>query len=90
MEVSERHDGPIHLLLTDLVMPRMSGGELAQRLAASRPETKVLYTSGYVDDRSADSSLRLSSTAFLQKPYAPEKLARKVRDVLAGPRPPTA
>lgn len=89
LEISEGHKGPIHLLMTDVVIPHMSGRELAERLAASRPEARVLYTSGYTDDEVIRGALLQASASFLQKPYGPEALARKVRDVLAGPREPT-
>jgi len=80
----ERHLGPVHLLLTDVVMPGMSGCELADRLAQVHPETKVLYMSGHTDDTIARHGLLDSDVAFLQKPFAPSILARKVREVLAG------
>jgi PAS domain S-box-containing protein len=80
----ERHPGPVHLLLTDVIMPGMSGCELADRLAQTHPETKVLYMSGHADDTIARHGLFDSDVAFLQKPFAPSILARKVREVLAG------
>jgi PAS domain S-box-containing protein len=78
------HDGPIHLLVADVVMPGASGRELARRLAASRPETKVLYVSGYTDDAIVRHGLLDPGLAFLQKPFTPDTLARKVREVLDG------
>ena len=84
MEVSKRHQGPIHLLMTDAIMPGMGGRELAQKLHAERPETKVLYVSGYTDDTVLRNGLLEAGTAFLQKPFTRDSLGRKVRTVLAG------
>lgn len=76
------HSGPIHLLLTDVVMPRMSGGELAARLAPVHPEAKVLYMSGYTDNAIVHHGVLEPGIHFLQKPFGPETLARKIRKVL--------
>jgi CheY-like chemotaxis protein len=81
IELCERHDGPIHLLLTDVVMPGMSGHEVAQSFTARRPETKVLFMSGYTPDVALRHGV-LATSAYLQKPFSPAALARKVRDVL--------
>ena len=82
----EQRAEPIHLLLTDVVMPGMSGVELARRLAARRPEMKVLYMSGYTDGTIVSQGLLERGVAFLQKPLTSELLARKVRSVLDGDR----
>lgn len=80
--ICRRHEGPIHLLLTDVVMPQMTGPELAQRISLLRPEIKVLYVSGYTSDALAQHNMIAPGTAFLQKPFTPETLARQVRAVL--------
>src|SRR5436190_12842168 len=82
MRVLERHGGTIHLLLTDVVMPGFSGQELADRIAAHRPGMRVLYMSGYPGDAVVQHGSLPVGSAFLQKPFSPDGLARKVRDVL--------
>ena len=86
LEVSERHDGPIHLLITDAVMPGISGRQLADRLRRMRPFTKVLFMSGYTDNVAAYRGEVDAGTAFLQKPFDPESLAAKAREVLGPPQ----
>jgi two-component system cell cycle sensor histidine kinase/response regulator CckA len=81
----ERYEKPIDLLLTDVVMPEMSGRELADRLASQHAETKVLYMSGYTDDVIVHHGVLDEGMAFIQKPFAADVLARKVRDVLDDP-----
>jgi CheY-like chemotaxis protein len=84
LEISQRHDGPIQLMVTDVVMPQMSGRELAQRLATLRPDLKVLYMSGYTDDAIVRHGVLASGIAFLSKPFTPDALALKVRELLDG------
>ncbi len=79
-----KHMGPIHLLLTDVVMPQMSGPEVAERLTAVRPDLKVLYMSGYPDHPVFSQGGVKRETAFLQKPFTPNVLTSKVREVLDG------
>jgi PAS domain S-box-containing protein len=82
--ICERHPGGIDLLLTDVVMPQMSGPELAKRLASTRPEMKVLCMSGYTDDSIVRHGVLETGVAFVQKPITPALLTRKVREVLDG------
>jgi PAS domain S-box-containing protein len=79
---AEEHAGPIHLLLTDVVMPGMTGKALAERLGGLRPDLKVLYMSGYTDETIAHHGVLEPGVAFLQKPFSSFNLALKVRQVL--------
>ena len=83
LQKGKEFDGTIHLLLTDVVMPEMSGPELARQMAALRPEVKVIFTSGYSDDAIARQGVLNPAVAFIQKPYRPKALARKIQEVLA-------
>jgi two-component system, cell cycle sensor histidine kinase and response regulator CckA len=79
---SERHQGPIQLLLTDVIMPRMSGRELAERIAELRPDTRILFMSGYTDDAIVHHGVLSSEMSFVQKPILPGPLLAKIREVL--------
>ncbi|MFL6299528.1 MAG: ATP-binding protein, partial [Terriglobales bacterium] len=80
LEICKMHAGPIDLLVTDVVLPQISGRALAQQLSSARPEMKVLYISGYTDDKMLPHGI--PGTAFLQKPFSSDVLARTVRDML--------
>jgi len=79
----EHHPSPIHLLLTDVVMPGNSGWKLAAELRARRPDIRVLYMSGYADGAQFDNGERDASASFLEKPITPDALARKVKEALS-------
>src|SRR5216110_1967201 len=82
LRLAAKHHGRIHLLLTDVVMPGLSGRQLAEQLAQLRPDMKVLYASGYADQAIVHHGILESGIAYLQKPFTPETLARSVRQVL--------
>ena len=85
LELGRRFKGPIHLLVTDVVMPKMSGRELADRLVTIHRETRVLYMSGYTDGAIGQHGVLDPYTEFLQKPFTFDALAQKVRKVLDAP-----
>jgi PAS domain S-box-containing protein len=84
LKVSHDYAGVIHLLLTDVVMPKMGGRQLTDLLVASRPSMKVLYMSGYLGDTIMRYGIQAAETSFLPKPFTPITLAQKVREVLGG------
>jgi CheY-like chemotaxis protein len=83
--VAAQHAGPIHLLMTDVVLPGLNGLQVAQLLTAARPGIRVLYFSGYTDNAVVRHGMLEPGVAFLQKPFTPAVLGRKVREVLDGP-----
>jgi signal transduction histidine kinase/CheY-like chemotaxis protein len=84
VQLSRQHAGPIHLLLTDVVMPRLNGREVARKVTRAHPETKVLYMSGYTDDAVVRRGVSTSDTHLIHKPFTPAALARKVQQVLTS------
>ena len=77
-----RYEGEIHLLITDVMMPEMNGGHLAQGLRQHSPDLPVLYMSGYTDDILAEHGIRRENTHFVGKPFTPQELAAKVSAIL--------
>lgn len=82
LQLIEQYPGPIHIIVTDVVMPGISGRELAEQVTSLLPQTKVLFLSGYTDDAVVRHGVVQAETAFLQKPFTPSALAQKVREVL--------
>ncbi len=82
LRISGDHRGTIHLLITDVIMPKLSGTEMAAMLVRERPDLKVLYISGYTDNAVVNSGLLHQEVAFLQKPFTPAALVEKVHEVL--------
>jgi two-component system cell cycle sensor histidine kinase/response regulator CckA len=80
--ICEHHQGPIDLLVTDVIMPEMSGHELGNRLRQLRPDMKTLFMSGYIGNSIIENKSIDSDIPFLQKPFTPQALVRKVREVL--------
>jgi CheY-like chemotaxis protein len=76
------HGGPLDLVLTDVVMPGMSGPELAERLSREQPGLRVLYMSGYADEAIGHHGVLEPGVEFLQKPFTPQDLVQRVREVL--------
>ncbi len=82
LKVAAACERPIHLLLTDVVMPRMNGRSLSDKVTEDRPDLKTLFMSGYTDDAAVLQRVLASRVAFLQKPLTPDALLRKIREVL--------
>ena len=85
LDIAAQYSGAIHLLLTDVIMPGMNGQELATRLAHVRPETRVIFMSGYTDDAVMRHGVLQPGSTYMQKPFTPDAIARKVREVLDKP-----
>jgi two-component system cell cycle sensor histidine kinase/response regulator CckA len=84
LEVARKHNGEIHLLFTDMVMPKKCGNDIADEIRRDRPGIKVLFSSGYTGDIVAQQGPLDASIPFLQKPFTPRTLAVKVREALDG------
>ena len=84
--ICENYAGTIHMMLTDVVMPMMSGIELADYLTPIRPDMKVLFMSGYTDENLVLDEAAAGSTAFIQKPFTPDSLAERIRELLDSRR----
>ena len=82
LEVFSGHDGPIHLILTDVVMPKMGGQDLVEKIQSEKPEVKLVYMSGYTDRAISDNGMLHKDVNFIQKPFSSNDLVRKVREVL--------
>ncbi len=82
LDIATRYSGTIHLLLTDVVMPGLNGRELASRLATLRPDARVIFMSGYTDDAVTRHGVLEPGSTYVQKPFTPDAIARKVREVL--------
>jgi CheY-like chemotaxis protein len=82
LQLAAQHDGGIDVLLTDVVMPHMGGRELAERLLAERPATRVMFMSGYTDTAVIKQGVLEPGTVFLQKPFVPSQLTRMVRELI--------
>ena len=85
LRLAQEGPHPIHLLLTDTIMPGMNGPELAQQVLAMRPAMKVLFMSGYTDKVLMSTAAWEHGTSFLQKPFTPQTLGDKVREILEAP-----
>ncbi len=86
VRLAREHDGPIHLLLTDVVMPEMAGQEVAKQVSAIRPEVRVLFMSGYTENAILHHGVIDTGTLLIAKPFSREALAEKLRETLGSPR----
>jgi CheY-like chemotaxis protein len=84
LDLLEKHTGPIHLVITDVMMPDIDGPELVRRLSATRPDIQTLFMSGYMDDALGEQGVLPATVNFIQKPFSPRAIAQKVREILDG------
>lgn len=85
MELCERHPSPIHLMLTDVMLPNQNGRELAEYLSPLHPEMKILFMSGYTEEAMMFQGLVETALPFIQKPFTPMDLVRRVRETIECP-----
>lgn len=86
LQICQKYEGPVHLLVTDVIMPGINGQSLTEQVTALRPHARVLYMSGCTDSTLLTLSERKTEIAFIQKPFTPDALTRKVREVLDASR----
>ena len=84
LDLVNAHSGPIHLLITDVMVPEIDGPELVRRLSTLRPDTRTLFMSGYMDDALGEQGVLPSNVNFIQKPFSPRTIAQRVREILDG------
>ena len=87
LQLAKAHDGPIHLLVSDVVMPELSGADLAAAIIKDRPNVKVIYMSGYTEETISQHGVRGDGTNFIAKPFMISVLQNKVREVLDAAKP---
>jgi DNA-binding NtrC family response regulator len=88
LSIEKKHPGEINVVVTDVILPGMNGKALSERLQVLRPKLRVIFTSGYPEDVISPHGIVEQDMAYLLKPFSPESLAAKVRDVLEGIPPP--
>ena len=85
LQLAAQHKGPIDLILTDVVMPKMGGRQMAETIIRSRPKTRVLFMSGYTDDAIVHHGVLAEGIPFIEKPFTPHSLVLRVREVIESP-----